>query len=77
VVAFPQADVLFARNEPFDLDPSLWRAQLSRPEVVGYLSPRRAAGVRRALAKLVRPQPDAATKVNEDLFPRDEFSTPD
>ncbi len=77
VLSSPKAGVLFARNEPFDLDPSLWRAQLSRAKVVGYLSPRRAAGVRRAIANIVVPEPVPPGVFNEDLFPRDEFNSPD
>lgn len=72
-------EILIGSNEPIEVDPAVWRARLESPEVSGYLGERTADAWRllsglRVMNRRGRVQPRNAT--NLDLYPRDEFRSP-
>lgn len=72
-------EILIGSNQPLEVDPDAWRARLESPAVAAYLGPRSADAWRllaslRVMNRRGRVQPARVT--NFDLFPRDEFSSP-
>ena len=72
-------EILIGSNQPLEVDAATWRARLESPAVAGYLGPRTADAWRllsalRVMNRRGRIQPGRAT--NFDLFPRDEFHSP-
>ncbi len=69
--------ILVGSNEPIAVEPSLWRARLVEPAVFRYLGPELFhkiwAGLRRAAAA---GPADPRVELNRDLYPRDEFQSP-
>lgn len=71
--------ILIGSNEPIVIDAALWRSRLDAPAVAAYLGPR-GTDAWKLLSRLAvmnrrgRVQPARAT--NFDLFPRDEFHSP-
>lgn len=80
VIGATNRSVLIGSNDPLPFDPTTWRARLHSPEVVRYLGQPRIESVETLLNKM-RPwrshAPLAPGDVNLDLFPRDEFLTPE
>ena len=79
VIEMSGGQVLMGSNSPIPIDPAAWRERLN-PVNAACLGRPRAAAVWEEL-KTVQPVVDRAPappgQVNRDLFPRDEFSTPD
>ena len=72
-------EILIGSNQPLEVDPAAWRARLESPAVSAYLGPRTADAWRllnslRVMNRRGRIQPRQVT--NFDLFPRDEFHSP-
>ncbi|HEV7499161.1 MAG TPA: spermidine synthase, partial [Vicinamibacteria bacterium] len=70
--------VLIGSLAPIPIEPERWRREVFLPATIAYLGPPRANGLWAALAG-ARPAAEAAPAValNHDLFPRDEFHSPD
>jgi spermidine synthase len=72
-------EILIGSNEPIVVDPALWRTRLEAPAVAEYLGPR-GADAWRLLSRLAvmnrRGRVQARRVTNFDLFPRDEFHSP-
>ena len=65
-------------NEPFDLDAKTWSGRLESPAVRAYLgSAETAADLRHRLEKATLRGDPPRAEFNRDLFPKDEFLTPD
>jgi spermidine synthase len=64
-------------NEPLALDLAAWRQRITSPEVVAYLGAEAAADVALRLERAQLRTDVPRDEFNEDLFPRDEFLTPD
>jgi spermidine synthase len=77
VIELGKGEVLIGSETPIPLDFEAWRRRLDAAPMVAYLGPPRVAGVWADLstARLVASGGPAA--VNHDLFPRDEFHSPD
>jgi spermidine synthase len=78
VVEMSRGQILMGSNSPIPIDPAAWRERLS-PDNAACLGRGRAATVWEEL-KTVRPADPASGdpgQINRDLFPRDEFNTPD
>jgi spermidine synthase len=72
-------EILIGSNQPLEIDAAAWRARLESPAVSGYLGSRTADAWRllsalRVMNRRGRIQPGRVT--NFDLFPRDEFHSP-
>lgn len=78
VMEIADGSVLIGSLTPIPLEPERWRKQVFDPATIAYLGPPRASGVWAALLA-ARPATGAAASValNHDLFPRDEFHSPD
>lgn len=79
VVAVGDVQVLVGSKSPLDVDVAGWLARLDAPAVRNYLGAEHVARIRTALENAVafsprRVKPD---DLNLDLFPRDEFRTPE
>ena len=70
--------VLLGSPGPLEIDTELWRPRVFAPATVAYLGgPRTSAvwvDVRNARPAASAPE---GTRLNRDLFPRDEFNSPD
>jgi spermidine synthase len=78
VIEMSGGQVLMGSNSPIPIDPAAWRERLN-PENAACLGRPRAAAVWEEM-KTVQPAdrpPSAPSQINRDLFPRDEFNTPD
>jgi spermidine synthase len=77
VVAVADGDVLIGSASPIPIAPEEWRARLFDPSMVAYLGPPRVSGVwaHIAGARVLPPEPPG--QMNLDLFPRDEFHSPE
>ena len=80
VVGTHDRSILIGSRDPLRVDIETWRARLHSAAVERYLGPARVAEVESELGRMVewnvrrrRPGPD---EVDRDLFPRDEFATP-
>jgi SAM-dependent methyltransferase len=78
VIAIEGGGISIGSREPLALDLPAWRARLADPRAVAYLGGEEAArDVASRLEKAqLRTEPPRA-EWNHDLFPRDEFLTPD
>ena len=77
VVSVAGGDVLIGSRSPIPLEPEEWRRRLFDPQTVAYLGPPRVNGVWAEIAGAHALPPPAAAEINLDLFPRDEFHSPD
>jgi SAM-dependent methyltransferase len=81
IAGLPDRSVLFGSNEPFAIDPETWRARAKSPEVVAYLGQDGAAGTSELLGRVQQlhrmKRRQLLKNMNFDLFPRDEFHSPD
>lgn len=79
VVEIPSRRILIGSNEPIRLDVEQWRPVLERPSMRSYLGPLILQGLRDCLSTARPLAADAVPTVslNLDLFPRDEFVTPE
>ena len=77
VVAF-RGDVLVGSNEPIEIDTNRWLSRLAGSRVRHYFGSTLVGRVVTVLRSGRPADPDRfpATRVNRDLFPRDEFQTP-
>ena len=77
VIQLAGGQVLIGSNSPIPLDPAAWQERLSAN--TAYLGRQRAAGVWEELKTVepVDPPPIPPGRINRDLFPRDEFNSPD
>jgi spermidine synthase len=66
--------ILIGSPDPLPITPDAWRARLAAAE--GYLHRNRAKPVA-ALLERLEPWPHEGHEADEDLFPRDEFLTPE
>jgi hypothetical protein len=79
LVGTPDHMIVLASNEPLAIDLPAWLARLDSPAVAAYLSEPARARIRSRLGRL-RPvwiDPQSKVRPNRDLFPRDEFRTPE
>jgi len=79
VLELPGDQIMLGRLEPFGNALAEALTRLDSPELISYLSPDRVVGLREALDKLRAPVGSIASEreVNHDLFPRDEFNSPE
>jgi spermidine synthase len=72
------ADVVIGSQSPIEIDPDAWQRRVFAPSTVAYLGGPRSNAVWAELQS-ARPAAQAppGTAINRDLFPRDEFNTPD
>jgi hypothetical protein len=71
--------LLIGSRDPIPGDPERWLSRLERPEIAKYLGPVHADDAYKRLRK-IKPLAVAAVRevaLNHDLFPRDEFLSPD
>ncbi len=80
IVGLGDRSVLFGSNEPIDVDVDAWRARALSPEVVRYLGQDSAGGTASLLSQVqalhLQRRPQRIRNMNLDLFPRDEFHSP-
>jgi len=77
VVEIAAGQILLGSQTPIAIDLEAWRARAYAPGTVAYLGGPRAGGVWVEIRE-ARPSARAGSSdVNQDLFPRDEFRTPD
>jgi len=69
--------VLIGSRSPIPIEPAEWRRRLFDPAVVAYLGPPRVNGVWAEITGAQALPPVAPGEMNLDLFPRDEFHSPD
>jgi len=77
VVAVAGGHVLIGSRSPIPIQPEVWRRRLHDPQMVAYLGPPRVEGVWADIAIAQALPPAQGGVVNLDLFPRDEFHSPD
>jgi predicted membrane-bound spermidine synthase len=81
VVGTDDRTILIGSNEPIAVDHEAWRARVLSPAVVNYLGKRDAEATRKMLDGLrpynVKQRSRRQRELNLDLFPRDEFLTPE
>ena len=79
VVALSDGAILIGSDSPIPLDRDAWGRRLDDPAMADYLGRPRVDTVWEALQGLTPYRQEAATaaEINHDLFPRDEFETPD
>ena len=77
VVSLAGGDVLIGSRSPIPIEPEEWRRRLFDPQAVAYLGPPRVNGVWAEIAGAHALPPPTAAEINLDLFPRDEFHSPD
>jgi MFS family permease len=79
LVGTPDRLVVLATNAPLRIDLETWLARLDSPHVAAYLSEPARARIRARMQKLqeVWVQGMWEAPPNRDLFPRDEFRTPE
>jgi spermidine synthase len=70
-------EILVGSRNPIPLDLEAWRDRLFSPRVVAYLGPARAQSLWGVLETARPAMEPMSPEVNEDLFPRDEFNTPE
>jgi hypothetical protein len=74
----PDHLVVLGTNAPLPHDLPAWLARLDSQPVAGYLSEHQRARLRSRLGRLRTVWiEEGRTKPNRDLFPRDEFRTPE
>ena len=79
VVGLENRMLLIGSRDPIPGDPETWLARLERPEIATYLGAIHSDDAYKRLRK-IKPLTIAAVRevaINHDLFPRDEFLTPD
>ncbi|HET6897569.1 MAG TPA: fused MFS/spermidine synthase [Vicinamibacteria bacterium] len=77
VVAVAGGNVLIGSGSPIPIEPEVWRSRLFDPQMVAYLGPPRVNGVWAEIAGAQALPPAQEGPLNLDLFPRDEFHSPD
>jgi len=77
VVAVAGGHVLIGSRSPIPIEPAEWRRRLFDPAMVAYLGPPRVNGVWAEIADAQALPPPPPSEMNLDLFPRDEFHSPD
>jgi hypothetical protein len=77
VVAVADGDVLIGSSSPIPIAPEEWRSRLFDPSMVAYLGPPRVNGVWAQIAGARALPPAPPGPMNLDLFPRDEFHSPE
>jgi spermidine synthase len=77
VVAVGDGSVLIGSRSPIPIEPEEWRRRLFDPAVIAYLGPPRVNGVWAEIAGAQALPPSPPGQMNRDLFPRDEFHSPD
>jgi len=77
VVAVGDGSVLIGSRSPIPIEPEQWRRRLFDPAVIAYLGPPRVHGVWAEIAGAQALPPSPPGQMNRDLFPRDEFHSPD
>jgi SAM-dependent methyltransferase len=81
IAGLPDRSVLFGSNEPFAIDPETWRARALSPEVLSYLGEAGSSGTVWLLDRVQQlhrhRRRQLQKNMNFDLFPRDEFHSPD
>jgi spermidine synthase len=77
VIELGQGEVLIGSNRPIPIEPDEWRRRLDDPATAAYLGAPRVAGVWADIAGARPALADGRAALNRDLFPRDEFQSPD
>jgi len=77
VVSVAGGDVLIGSRSPIPIQPDEWRRRLFDAQMVAYLGPPRVEAVWAEIAGAQALPPPAPAEINLDLFPRDEFHSPD
>jgi hypothetical protein len=77
VVAVAGGNVLIGSRSPIAIEPEVWRSRLFDPQMVAYLGPPRVNAVWAEISGAQELPPAPARPLNLDLFPRDEFHSPD
>jgi hypothetical protein len=77
VIAVADGDVLIGSRSPIPIEPEEWRRRLFDPSMVAYLGPPRVNVVWAHIAGARALPPETPGQVNLDLFPRDEFHSPE
>jgi MFS family permease len=76
VLDLAEGRVLLGSNDPIPLEVAVWQERLAAPEVQQYLGRKRGREVADYLES-ARPTSGPLPEPNRDLFPRDEFNTPE
>jgi spermidine synthase len=77
VVEVARGAVLIGSHTPIPIDPEKWQRRLFTSAMTAYLGPPRVAGVWADMADARPALPSGGAALNRDLFPRDEFHSPD
>jgi spermidine synthase len=77
VVEMARAQVLLGSHTPIAIDPERWHARAYDPATIAYLRGPRASAVWVQIRQARPATPGGPSDLNQDLFPRDEFQTPD
>jgi spermidine synthase len=77
VLAIEGGGISLGSNEPIVIDLAGWSRRIASPDAVAYLGKDAAADVAQRLEKAQLRTDSPRAEFNEDLFPRDEFLTPD
>jgi spermidine synthase len=77
VIEIGGGEVLIGSASPIPIDPEEWQRRLKTSAMTAYLGPPRVAKVWADLATARPAAPRGDEPINHDLFPRDEFHSPD
>jgi hypothetical protein len=77
VIEIARAQILLGSLQPIAIDPERWHARAYDPATVAYLGGPRASAVWVEIREAQAAAPARPLAPNQDLFPRDEFQTPD
>ena len=77
VVEIAGAQILVGSQAPIAIDPERWHARAYDPATLAYLGAPRASAVWVEIRAARPAAPGPPLDFNQDLFPRDEFQTPD
>jgi spermidine synthase len=77
VIELARGEILIGSHSRIPIDPEQWRRRLDTSAMAAYLGPPRVERVRADMSDARPARPVSGQYLNHDLFPRDEFRTPD
>jgi spermidine synthase len=77
VIELARGEILIGSASPIPIDPEEWQRRLNTSAMAAYLGPPRVARVWQDMSDARPARPISAPSLNHDLFPRDEFLSPD